>query len=90
MNNHLHYAIHRRDDVMVSRLGNELAWPLLDYAAIGQNGDFRAPLKFALKKVSVNSIGANNEWAMLVWTRYVPTSIKNEHRKFWGFKPLRI
>lgn len=86
--NHIQYAIHREEKMVISRVGDEVAWPILNYEKIGQGGDYRAPLEYNLEKCSVRSIG--REWDMLVWTKYIPTAMKNDHREFWGMKPLPV
>ena len=85
------FAIHT-DGFVVSRVNSELAWPILDYAAIGQGGDgfkkgdFNGPIKYNLEKISVFS--GSDEWSQLRWTKKIPIEIKNIHRKFWGMKEL--
>jgi hypothetical protein len=81
------YAIHKDDGVVISKVGHEVAWPVLDFVAIGKDGDFSKPLTYNLEKMETLSIG--HEWQRLKWTKKIPTEIKNVHRKFWGFKPLK-
>lgn len=80
------YAIHLDEGLIVSRVGRELAWPILDYKAIGEGGDFSKPLKYYLDKLPLESVG--REWPRLYWTKKIPVSWKNLHREFWGMKPL--
>jgi len=84
---HITYAVHGRDGLVISRVGSELAWPILDYDAIGKDGDFTSPLQYKLKTIPVHE--AIREWAMLKWTRKIPIEIKNLHRAYWGMKPLK-
>lgn len=86
---HLQYAIHREDGSIISRRGDELAWPILDYEAIGQDGNYNAPLKYDLNKIGVHTVGGR-EWNLLVFTKFVPVEFKNKHREFWGLKPLPV
>lgn len=86
--NNIQYAIHREDGLVISRVGNEVAWPVMDFEGIGKGGDYRKPIDYNLEKMNVHSIG--REWQMLVWTKYVPTELKNKHRAFWGMKPLPV
>ncbi len=72
---------------VVSRVDSEVAWPILDYEAIGKDGDFTKPLTYKLEKFSVLLVGP--EWQTLIWTRKIPVEQKNIHRKFWGFQPLK-
>jgi hypothetical protein len=85
---HLQYAFHSEDGSIISRCGDELAWPILDYEAIGKDGNYNAPLKYDLEKVGVHSVG--REWEELIFTKFVPTEFKNIHRKFWGMKELPV
>jgi hypothetical protein len=83
---HLQYAYHREGGYAISRRGDELAWPIMDFAGIGKNGDYKAPIKYDLKKIPVLEVG--REWSLLVFTRFLPVAHKNLHREFWGLKPL--
>lgn len=74
--------------VWISRLGNELAWPVLQFDQLGKNGDFTAPAVYALNKISVFHV--HQPWDSLRWTKHVPLTVKNEHRKFWGFPLLPV
>jgi len=82
---HITYAIDE-DGIVVSRVGSELAWPVLDYDAIGMGGDFRGPMLYHLERVTVGS--ATHEMRSFKWTKKIPCRLKNRHRKFWGMKPL--
>ncbi len=84
----VHYAIHRDDGSIISRYGDEVAWPVIDFANIGRGGNYKAPLQYNLEQTPVLEIG--REWDSLVWTRFVPVEFKNLHRKFWGLAPLVI
>jgi hypothetical protein len=86
MSRTIQYAFHREDGSVISRVGDEVAWPVLDYEAIGRNGDFRGPLKYDLERHPLHRVG--REWAVLVWTKHIPIEIKNAHRAFWGMQPL--
>lgn len=82
----------------MSRVNNEVAWPVLDFASIGMGGlehdtgitykagDFRGPTNYNLEKFPVGHI---KEWSSLRWTKKVHLSARNRHREFWGLKPLR-
>lgn len=84
----IRFAFNRQDGHVVSRVGNDVAWPILDYEAIGKNGDYTQPFQYNLGKINVHQIG--KEWNALYWTRYIPTEMKNLHRKYWGMKPLKV
>ena len=93
MNRIITYAVHRENGAVISRVGSYLAWPVLDYATIGrggggyQPGDFRGPMKYRLEKTPLTSVGS--QWVMLKWTKKIPLRLKNRHRRFWGFSPLK-
>ena len=78
------YAIDRNSQSIISRVGSEIAWP--HFVHIDKVGFFCKPLTMTLLKQDVLSIG--REWDDLVWTRFIPTEIKNFHRQYWGMKPL--
>lgn len=73
----IQYAIHKDDGIVVSRVGRELAWPVIDFQSIGQDGDFTKPFDYNLAKFPLR------------WTKKIPVPLKNRHRKFWGMKPLK-
>lgn len=79
------YAVHP-DGFVVSRVDSQIVWPILDYEAIGKDGDYTKPFIFTWEKMSVHSIG--REWNLLKWTRKIPTEVKNFHRQLWGMPPL--
>lgn len=64
----------------------KLAVPVLEYDKIGEGGDFTKPLTYCLERMSITAL----IHARLKWTRKVPVEIKNQHRRFWGLKPLPI
>lgn len=77
MNRTIQYAIHRDDGIVVSRVGDTLAWPILDYEDIG----------CYLERVPLSDV--RQEYSRLLWTRKIPVFIKNQHRAFWGFPLLQ-
>lgn len=100
INRNITYAVYDGDDgtYTVSRVGSELAWPVLDFAGIGMGGlerstgavyaagDFRGPTNYDLGKVSVYGCPS---WTSLRWTKKIHLNDKNRHRAFWGLKPLK-
>jgi hypothetical protein len=72
----------------VSRVGSEVAWPVLQYEKIGEGGDFTKPFEYELEKMPVLSLA--HCWQGLKWTKKIPLAIKNRHRVFWGMKPLPV
>ena len=97
MSRYITYARHS-DGYVISRMGSELAWPILEFAEIGmgglekytgkifEKGDFQGPTNFHLEKVSVYGC---REWSSLTWTKKIILATKNEHRTFWGLSALR-
>ncbi len=81
------YAIHKDDGLVISRVGSEIAWPVLDYERIGEGGDFTGPLLYHLEKMPILSV-PGTEWQRLRWTKKVPVQLKNRHRTFWGFAAI--
>ena len=87
------YAIHEISGYVVSRIGSEVAWPILDFDAIGRGGkgfaagNFNGPIIYKLDKFLVFGIG-RVDWNALHWTKKISKKEKNKHRKFWGLKPL--
>jgi hypothetical protein len=92
VNRIIQYGINE-DGLVYSRVGGEVAVPVLDFAAIGQGGDgyaagdFRGPTRYALEKCPVYEI--RGEYPSIRWTRKIPVAVKNLHREFWGFTPLK-
>jgi len=75
------------DGYVVSRVGSDVAWPVLDWDAMQPSNNFDTT--YNLEKFSVLSV-AGDDWDKLTWTRKVPVGIKNQHRAFWRMKPLRV
>jgi hypothetical protein len=80
------YAYNRDDGIVISKVGSEVAVPVLDYDGIGKDGDFTKAVEYSLERFSVYALG--REYPRYVWTRNIPLKLKNKHRAFWGFKPL--
>lgn len=80
--NSLTFAINRETGYIVSRLESDVAWPILNYAAIGEGGNYNAPFKYYLESCNVHQIGA--EYKYLHWTKKVPVPLKEFHREFWS------
>jgi len=77
------YAIHT-DGYVVSRVGRDIAWPVLDYKGMTPGNNYQ--MIYNLERMSVFGIGP--EWDLLKWTKKIPIEVKNEHRAFWGMKPI--
>jgi hypothetical protein len=66
-----------------SRVGSEVAFPVLDYESMTPENNYNET--YHLEKGSIyTTIGQ-----YLVWTKNLPISAKNEHRKFWGMPLLK-
>jgi hypothetical protein len=94
------------DGTVISRVGSEIAFPVLDFEAIGQGGDgyapgdFRGPARYSLEKYPIHAYFRNGDvtYPQVRWTKGygnthstppVPLELKNRHRAFWGFAPLK-
>jgi hypothetical protein len=95
MNRIITYGI-QPDGTVISRVGGEIAFPVLDFGAIGQGGDgyapgdFRGPTRYNLEKYPIHPYFREGEFTYpeVRWTRKIPVTLKNLHRVFWGFRPL--
>lgn len=86
MNRIITFAVSEDDGMVYSRVGNEVAYPVLQWEKIGEGGDFTQPLEYKLEKSSVFNL--SYYWPRLKWTRKIPTELKNRHRAFWGMKAV--
>ncbi len=85
MNRIIRYAVNQADGMVVSRVGDEFAWPILDWDAMKPENNFAT--SYYLERVPVLSIGS--EYRNLKFTRKIPIQIKNAHRAFWGMKEVQ-
>ena len=83
MNRIIMFAVHA-DGYVVSRVGSEVAWPVLQWESMTPENSFTP--SYLLEKFNMYSIGS--EWQLLKWTKKVPLADKNAHRQFWGMKPV--
>lgn len=84
MNRIIRYAIHKDDGIVVSQVGDKIAWPILEYDAMLPENNFAT--QYHLESIPVVSVG--REWVRLKWTRKIPIRLKNMHREFWGMNPI--
>jgi len=80
----IQYAIDDDTGWVVSRVGDELAYQEIYYEGMTPENGYRTT--HSLAKCHVY------DWGPLVglkWTRKIPVKVRNEHRKFWGFKLLK-
>ena len=81
----IQYAIETETRMVVSRVGSELAWPVLDFENMRPENNYT--MNYYLEKISV--VSACSSMQYLKWTRKIPRNIKNLHRRFWGMKELK-
>ena len=79
------YAIDQDTGMVISRVGSEVAIPVLQYDKMCPENNFQTEYK--LEKMDVCSFSV--KWRDLKWTRKIPKEVKNVHRKFWGMKVLK-
>ena len=82
------FAVDRGTGLVYSHLGSEIAFPVLDYDKIGEDGIFNNPLEFHLEKCNVLEFSPS-AWRALRWTKKIMSvHAKNSHRSFWGLPAL--
>jgi len=63
-------------------------------------GDFRGPTRYSLESSAIHPYFREGDvtYAEVTWTKgfgnsrgvpVIPVKLKNKHREFWGFKPLK-
>jgi hypothetical protein len=73
------------EGLVYSRVGSEVAIPVLEFDKMTPKNGYKT--SYHLEKFNVlDLIGCGD----LIHTRKIPTEIKNQHRRFWGMKPLNI
>jgi len=82
----IQYGIDTQTGLIVSRVNDQVAWPILDYENMKPENNFSP--SYYLEKIPIFSI-ANLTWNSIKWTRKISIKIKNKHRAFWKFKPLK-
>ena len=82
----IQYGIDPQTYQVWSRVGSEVAVPVLDF----ESGTFvnNFTMDTRIEKFSVFAVAS--DWNYLKHTRKIPIEIKNIHRKFWGFKELKF
>lgn len=98
----IRYGIEKETGIVVSEVDGVMAYPVLDFAAIGQGGDgyapgdFNGPTRYYLEKLPAAE--RYQVYPGITWTKGrgnthgvppIPLEIRNRHRAFWGFKPLK-
>lgn len=77
------YAVDLDTAQIVSRIGSQYAWPILDFEGMKPENNFQA--NYYLEKISIHDAHGTR----LHHTRKIPIEAKNFHRAFWGMKPLK-
>jgi hypothetical protein len=77
------YMVDKETTTVWSRVGNEVAIPVLDFAGMKPENCWE--MNYDLEKMDSSVLYHAN----VIHTRKIPTGIKNIHRKFWGMKPIR-
>jgi hypothetical protein len=85
MNRIITYCIDHSSGIVYSRVGSDLAVPMLDWNGMTPENNFAA--NYNLERVSIYAVGS--AWDMLKWTKKIPIKLKNRHRQFWGMKSLK-
>jgi hypothetical protein len=84
MNRVIIYGIDQDTDLVVSRVGSEVAWPVLQFEEMLPENNFAPTCR--LESMPILSLAGC--YQQIKWTKKIPTELKNRHRTFWGFKPL--
>jgi hypothetical protein len=85
MNKNIRYGIDCETGLVWSRVGSQVALPVLQYDQMIPDNNFRTI--YALEKFDVIHL-IGSAYNAVKWTRKIPAQIKNLHRQFWGMKPL--
>jgi hypothetical protein len=83
-NRTIQYMINPGIGLIYSRVGSEVAIPVLDWEGMKPENNFKT--NYNLVKFDVCDIASDLQG--VIHTRKIPQRIKNIHRKFWGMKPL--
>ena len=79
------YGIDRDTGLVWSRVGSEVAIPVLQFNKMTPGNNFQTI--YELEKMDVIEV-AGASYNSVEWTRKIPVELKNKHRKFWGMKKL--
>jgi hypothetical protein len=82
--NAVRYGIDRETGLVWSRIGSQVALPVLQYDQMLPENNFQT--HYALKKFDVFELMGS--LGLIQWTRIIPLRLKNLHREFWGMKPM--
>jgi hypothetical protein len=85
MNKNIRYGIDRETGLVWSRVGSQVALPVLQYDKMVPENNFQT--QYELEKFDVLEVIGS--YGQVKWTRKIALHIKNLHRKIWGLKPLQ-
>jgi len=81
----IQYMIDPDLDLVWSRVGSEVAIPVVQFDKMTPENRYSVPLE--LEKF--NALDVAGQLNNVIRTRKINVGIKNIHRKFWGMKPLK-
>lgn len=84
MKNIIQYAVDTGTGMVISRVGSEIAVPVLQFDKMMPENNFTP--QYELEKMDVIAIAPC--WNHYKWTRKIPSELKNVHRQFWRMKTL--
>lgn len=79
----IQYMIDLDTGQVISRVGSEIAIPILQFDKMGPENNFDTI--YELEKASVFEL----QHVVVKNTRKIPIDIKNQHREFWGMPVLK-
>ena len=85
MSKTIQYGVDSETGLIWSRVGSEVAVPILDFENMTPENNYEE--NYNLEEMNIFDVA--KEVGSLKWTRKIPVEIKNIHRKFWGFAPLK-
>jgi hypothetical protein len=85
MNKNIRYGIDCETGLVWSRVGSQVALPVLQYDKMVPENNFQTQYELEIMDV-IEVIGS---MGLVKWTRKIPLRLKNLHRAFWGMKPLQ-
>jgi hypothetical protein len=84
--NTIQYAFDTDTGTVWSRVGDQVAVPILDFAGMRPENNWQ--MNYKLEKMPVHELYGPSFY-YLHWTKKLPLVIKNFHRKFWGMRPIK-
>ncbi len=71
------------EGLVYSRVGSEVAIPILEWDKMTSANQYKTT--YHLEKFSTYDLSGIG----ITRTKKIPLRLKNQHRKFWGMKPLK-